>query len=200
MKERTKMALHFPRLVNAENRLLSTEKPSALVTAPFSKQGERLDAEAAEQLSRLIHHIGGQEQIVVTSGYRSYLEQQELYEQALRNYGESYTKSYVAKPGCSEHQLGEAVDLGFVDVSHDEVCPTFEGREISRLFLENMALYGFILRYPKGKERLTGIAYEPWHFRYVGRPHSELIYQQGWTLEEYYTFLNSRGEGYGNKK
>ncbi|WP_086349274.1 D-alanyl-D-alanine carboxypeptidase family protein [Candidatus Enterococcus clewellii] len=193
-----KKRIPFPRLINAAHCLTPFEVPADLVEAPFSAGKAQVSLEVAEQLSQLIHHVGGEKQIIVTSGYRSYAEQQCLYEHSLTKYGRAHTENYVAKPGCSEHQLGHAVDLGFADTTNDEVCPTFEGREVSQKFLASMANFGFVLRYPKGKEVVTGIAYEPWHFRYVGRPHSEIMCQQSWTLEEYQAFLRDGGEVYGN--
>ncbi len=194
MKLSMRTVEQFPRLINGTHPLPASESPFDLVAAPFSNGEQQLRAEAAEQLLQLISQIGGQKQIIVTSGYRSYTEQKRLYEHSLRLHGKVYTEKYVAKPGCSEHQLGLAVDLGFADSTHDEICPSFEGKEISQQFLSHMSSYGFILRYPKGKEAITGIAYEPWHFRYVGCPHSEIITQEGWTLEEYYIFGGSGGE------
>lgn len=176
-------------LVNAQHPLSPDFIPGDLIPAPFSGK-EWMNAAAAEQLQRLIHAIFGEREIVVTSAYRSYEEQQRLYRHSLKSHGEHYTKLYVAEPGRSEHQTGLAVDLGFADYANDVICPTFEGRAVSLHFMERMAEFGFILRYPKGKTAVTGIAHEPWHFRYVGCPHSQLIQQQRWTLEEYHRFIN----------
>ncbi|MGL4697357.1 D-alanyl-D-alanine carboxypeptidase family protein [Enterococcus larvae] len=183
----------IPRLINAAHCLASTEQPLNLVSAPFSNGKQRIDAKVANQLRLLVESIGGQKQIIVTSGYRSFSEQQILYTDSLERNGSLYTEKYIARPGCSEHQTGLAVDLGFADTENDAICPSFEGRVISQKLLAVMALYGFILRYPKGKEAVTGIAYEPWHFRYVGRPHSDIICRNNWTLEEYHECLRQRG-------
>jgi D-alanyl-D-alanine dipeptidase/carboxypeptidase len=112
----------------------------------------------------------------------------------LKEKGELFTKKYVAKPGCSEHELGLAIDLGLAEATNDFIRPSFSKGPVVATFLANMAKYGFILRYPKGKEEITSISFEPWHFRYVGTPHSEIMAQQGWVLEEYLDFLEETGE------
>ena len=109
---------------------------------------------------------------VITSGYRTKEKQQEIYKNA--------KKGQAAKPGESEHQTGLAFD-----VMTNNSGVKFENTFHCKWLIQNCAKYGFILRYPKGKERITGFPYEPWHFRYVGTPHSETIMREGITLEEY---------------
>ena len=87
-------------------------------------------------------------------------------------------KDWVALPGTSEHQLGLAVDI-----NADVTLSTSE--EVYDWFAKHAHEYGFILRYPEGKEDITGISYEPWHFRYVGLEAAQEIYAQGLCLEEY---------------
>ena len=95
----------------------------------------------------------------------------------------------VAKPHCSEHQSGLAVDLARDQPEIDPLCPEFPTYGICGLFRKRAAAFGFIERYPRGKESVTKIGYEPWHFRYVGFPHSVLIQRNGLCLEEYLTQL-----------
>ncbi|MCB5953357.1 D-alanyl-D-alanine carboxypeptidase family protein [Enterococcus sp. BWT-B8] len=186
---RNKLTIDFPILVNSENQLQPDFLPADLVQAPFSQGNKWMETTAAAQLEKLIRFIGGEKDIIVTSAYRSFAEQEKLYNYSLCVHGKAYTELYVARPGCSEHQTGLAVDLGLSDSQNDEICPTFNGKEISTRFLERMSEFGFILRYPEGKSRITGIAYEPWHFRYVGCSYSRFIAQHDWTLEEYYNFF-----------
>jgi D-alanyl-D-alanine carboxypeptidase len=124
--------------------------------------------------------------LVVRSGYRSEEEQKalminkinELRNDGLgRNEAKEKALRWVSMPGTSEHQLGFAVDINAENGTTDE-------KAYSWLF-ENAYKYGFILRYPEDKSDITGISYEPWHFRYVGKKHAKEIYNQGLCLEEY---------------
>lgn len=89
----------------------------------------------------------------------------------------------VAVPGTSEHQLGLAVDI--VDVNNQNLDSSQEHTPVQKWLMENSWKYGFILRYPKGKSEITGIIYEPWHYRYVGKEAAADIVERGITLEEY---------------
>ena len=106
----------------------------------------------------------------VASGFRSYSLQNGLYNQYSASYGKASADTFSARPGHSEHQTGLAADLNQIDQS----------------FGNNCYKYGFILRYPQGKQSITGYIYEPWHFRYIG-DEAENLYNNGeWiTLEEY---------------
>ena len=95
----------------------------------------------------------------------------------------------MALPGCSEHQTGLAIDLGLAAGDIDFICPNFPYDGVCGAFRAKAADYGFILRYPAGKEPVTGISHEPWHFRYVGVPHARLMVRLGLTLEEYVDLL-----------
>lgn len=144
---------------------------------------------AVRLLSELMQAIGGWEQIVPVSGWRSLREQQAIWDDTLRENGPEYTSKYVAVPGHSEHQTGLAIDLGLRQEHIDFICPEFPCSGICQTFRETAAAYGFLLRYPAGKETITGIGYEPWHFRYVGVPHAEIMAEHGLTLEEYIDFI-----------
>ena len=113
--------------------------------------------------------VGG---FILTSGYRTEEKQRELYK--------NDTDKKAAMPGASEHQTGLAFD---VTAYHDGVG--FEDTEQFRWLTEHCSDFGFILRYPEGKEDITGIPYEPWHYRYVGVEIAQEIHENGWTLEEY---------------
>lgn len=104
---------------------------------------------------------------------------------------EVFTKKFVALPYCSEHQTGLAMDLGLNKEEIDFICPDFPYEGICQEFREAAPSYGFVERYIKGKEKITGISAEPWHFRYVGTPHAKIMEEHGWVLEEYLSFLRT---------
>lgn len=114
----------------------------------------------------------------LVSGYRSYETQEKLHDKYVKKDGEEVASTYSAKPGESEHQTGLAFDIGSVDRSF---ANTIEAKWIE----ENSYLYGFIVRYPKGKTDITGYIYEPWHVRYLGEKTAKDVYLSGLTLEEY---------------
>ncbi|MCA1320260.1 D-alanyl-D-alanine carboxypeptidase family protein [Bacillus tianshenii] len=123
-------------------------------------------------------------EIVATSTYRSYSTQRSLYDNYVKVYGKAKADTFSALPGHSEHQTGLAFDIGGKDSSHwaeDSFAYTAEGKWLAR----NAHHYGFIVRYPKGKEHITGYQYEPWHFRYVGVTNATNIFNSGLSLEEY---------------
>ncbi len=124
---------------------------------------------------------------IVREGYRTEEEQKETFYEKVQAYmsegyfrtsAERIAKEWVALPGTSEHQLGIAVDI-----NADKTQSANE--EVYAWLAENAYKYGFILRYPQGKEDITGTSYEPWHFRYVGIEHAQVIYENRFCLEEY---------------
>jgi len=118
------------------------------------------------------------------STYRSYWSQNRLYNNYVANYGQDPTDTFSAKPGFSEHQTGLAFDIGGVDRSlwAEE---DFKYTEEAEWLKKNCTKYGFILRYPEGKEWVTGYMHESWHFRYIGVEHSKNFENNDLTLEEY---------------
>ncbi|MBO5477436.1 MAG: D-alanyl-D-alanine carboxypeptidase family protein [Clostridia bacterium] len=116
--------------------------------------------------------------IQLLSGYRSYATQESLYNNYVATYGQEEADTFSAKPGTSEHQTGLAMDVGWIDDAYGE---TASGKWLA----ENCHKYGFIIRYPKGKEDITGYKYEPWHIRYLGVDIATDVYQSGLCLEEY---------------
>ncbi|WP_019120934.1 D-alanyl-D-alanine carboxypeptidase family protein [Brevibacillus massiliensis] len=148
-----------------------------------------LEKTCLERLGALLHACRARDRIVIVSGYRSKKEQEELYETSLQENGAVFTASYVARPGESEHQTGLAVDVGENAGDVDFICPSFPDYGVCQTFKQLAAEYGFIQRYKADKEHITHIACEPWHFRYVGYPHSAIIEQRGFSLEEYTEFL-----------
>ncbi len=145
--------------------------------------------EAALHLRRALLAVCGDGEIVPVSGYRSLREQQEIWDDSLAKNGEEFTRSFVALPGHSEHQTGLAIDLALKKDEIDFIRPDFPYEGICGEFRKIASEYGFVERYPAGKEKITGIAHEPWHFRYVGYPHSRIMEMEGLTLEEYLELL-----------
>ena len=133
--------------------------------------------------------MGGAGRIVPVSGWRSRTEQEQIWADSLRDHGEAFTRSYVALPDCSEHQSGLAIDLAKAAEEIDFIRPEFPYDGVCGAFRRSAAKYGFIERYREEKRALTGIAAEPWHFRYVGAPHAQLMETNGLCLEEYRDFL-----------
>ena len=114
----------------------------------------------------------------VASGFRSYSSQSSIYSRYVRRDGRAAADRYSARPGHSEHQTGLAFDLNTITQSF---ANTKEGRWVAA----NCYKYGFILRYPKNKEAITGYMYEPWHLRYLGVDLATRVYASGLCLEEY---------------
>lgn len=152
-----------------------------------------LEAAAGRLLACCIGAVHGGQEIVPVSGWRSQTEQQAIWDQTLAESGETFTRQYVALPGCSEHQTGLAIDLGRAASHIDFIRPAFPYDGVCGAFRRAAARHGFIERYQVGKEALTGISPEPWHFRYVGAPHAALLQKHGLCLEEYPDFLRQAG-------
>lgn len=112
------------------------------------------------------------------SGYRNYKFQEKCYNSMVSGYNKQYADTWSARPGHSEHQTGYTIDCNTKNEAFGE---TDEGKWLAAHCYE----YGFIIRYPKGKEKITGYNYESWHIRYVGKEHARIIHDQDITLEEY---------------
>mgnify|MGYP001775339128 FL=1 len=176
-------------LVNAEHPIQHMERPALAPAVPGSDI--LLDTRAAAMLSGLISRIGAAGEIVPVSGWRSEAEQREIWDGSMSESGEEFTRKYVALPGCSEHQTGLAIDLALRADNIDFIRPEFPYDGVCGRFRALAADYGFVERYQGGKEGVTGIAAEPWHFRYVGRPHARIMCEMGLCLEEYVEYLRA---------
>lgn len=174
-------------LVNFRNRLPGNYIPQLVPV----EGGKEIDGRCSchlEQMLKDCRTAGGCPHIV--SAYRSTELQSRLFqektEQFMKYYGLELSMArgaavwYVAPPYASEHELGLAADI-----SDDPKDLTVSGSFTARWLEENAWKYGFILRYPKGKEKITGVVYEPWHFRYVGIQYAREMHIAGITLEEY---------------
>lgn len=193
-----KIALHkddiyrgYLLLVNRVHSLKETQAQHLPVLVPSLANYETilLERRVAASLTKLLENIKSRGRIIPVSGYRSKAEQEKLYEDSLIKNGRTFTKQYVAYPGCSEHQTGLAIDLGENLDEIDFIRPSFPYTGIFADFRELAADYGFIERYSHGKEQITGISHEPWHFRYVGYPHARIMEHHRFCLEEYIQFL-----------
>lgn len=122
--------------------------------------------------------------INIRSGFRTFNESQVIYNNYVLEKGSTYAEKYAATPGTSEHNTGLAFD--FI-ISSDKNASKTDYESDEYFYLENIAyLYGFIIRYPKDKEVITGYNYEPWHLRYVGSELAKYLKKNNLTLEEYY--------------
>ena len=149
----------------------------------YDYTGKLLVKEAKDNLDKMredLNKIGLK--IRVVSAYRSYQYQLELYNKYKNKDGEKIADTYSARPGYSEHQTGLSIDVD----NNIEYYENFENTEEYKWMKENSYKYGYILRYPKDKEEITGYKYESWHYRYVGKDIANTIHNNDLTLEEYY--------------
>jgi len=157
----------------------------------FSVPLERETAKSYLQLRQHLLDIGLH--VEVLSGYRVQSTQERIWKESVAAHGEAHTRRYVARPGYSEHQTGLALDLTLYDARGNAVeDDDFEA--YGRLF-PHLHEFGFILRYPAGKENVTGYPFEPWHIRSVGIQAAREIYENGLTLEEYVSRIREEPGG-----
>ena len=123
--------------------------------------------------------------LLVNSSYRTYERQEQIYKEFYYSKGISYADAYAARAGYSEHQTGLAIDIF---TSGRSTTSDFEESDAFKWLSVNAHKYGFILRYPKGKEYLTGYNYESWHYRYLGIDTATKVYNSGLTYDEYYAY------------
>ena len=176
-------------LANRENLLPSDFIPDLTLV----ENGQNFDSRAVEALKNFV--TAGREvglSVNITSSYRSYATQETLFYNKVNQYVSSegsYDAAYikaatiVAIPGSSEHQTGLAVDI--VDRYYEFMNESLADTELSKWMKENCAQYGFILRFPDGKQDITGIMFEPWHYRYVGIEAATYIMEKELCLEEF---------------
>lgn len=157
------------------------------------KNGHAIDSRAYSSLQAMLDgaRSAGYNPLICSS-YRSQGKQEKLFTQKVRTYlnrgydqdeAEKLAAGWVSPPGTSEHQAGLAVDI--VDREYQLLNEEQEKRPVQQWLMEHCAEYGFILRYPTGKSELTGVNYEPWHYRYVGEEAAQAIMSEGLCLEEY---------------
>ena len=175
-------------LVNPWNK-----KPSGYSIKLTYVRGYQVDSRCASQLKKMLSACekAGHEPLLI-SGYRTNSTQTYIYNRNVQQYvgwGYSYSEAKkkaaksTAVPGTSEHQIGLAVDI--VDMDYQALVNSQANTNTQKWLMKNCWKYGFILRYPKGTTSITGIIYEPWHYRYVGKTVAKEIHEAGITLEEY---------------
>ncbi len=172
-------------LVNKYYYLTEDYEPDDLVTLTSkynSGVNSKMRKEAAEQVMEM-SDAATLDNITIknASGYRSYQYQVNLYDKYVERDGKKAADTYSARPGFSEHQTGLVSDINQIDNS-------FENTDAFKWLQNNAYKYGFILRFPKDKEDITGYQYEPWHYRYVGKKAAKQIHDENLTLEEYYAY------------
>lgn len=179
-------------LVNRINNLPDTYVPEDLVpltevpTILSNLEVNQLRLPAYDALKLLF--AGAKEagfELFARSGYRSYNTQVSLYSSYVNNHGQEAADTFSAKPGQSEHQTGLSMDITSEYMNY-QLSETFGDTDEGKWVSENAHKYGFIVRYPKGKENITGYMYEPWHIRYLGTELATEVYESGLTLEEYF--------------
>src|SRR5690625_1806734 len=177
-------------LVNKHNGLTDYYEPDDLVTVevptvlenPEVRQLRQVAADALFEMFEEAKNDGIY--LHARSGYRSYETQVALFNNYVAEHGEEAANKFSARPGHSEHQTGLVMDVTSESVKFqltEAFGETAEGVWIK----ENAHRFGFIIRYPEGKENITGYVYEPWHLRYVGEEVAEAIYESGLTFEEF---------------
>ena len=177
-------------LVNFENPL---PDGFSVPTLTELRNGQAIDSRAYPALQAMMDDARAAGlQPVVCSSLRSWDTQERLFEAEVQNWlargctqgeAEAQAAMWVARPGTSEHQLGLAVDI--VDLSYQLLDEGQERTPVQQWLMAHCAEYGFILRYPTDKSALTGVGYEPWHYRYVGVQAAQEIMGGGLCLEEY---------------
>ncbi|MDF2035424.1 M15 family metallopeptidase [Cytobacillus oceanisediminis] len=183
-------------LVNKQFSLPDGYEPSKLMIPEVAFSYGKLDLEksymrqdAAQALEKLFTGALNQGvELFAVSGYRSFTRQSQVFDAEVNRVGKEKAVLAVAIPGSSEHQTGLSMDISSRSANlelSEEFGETKEGKWLA----ENAHRYGFILRYPKGKEAITGYKFEPWHFRYVGTEAAKVIYEKKWTLEEYFDIV-----------
>ncbi|MEL7647765.1 MAG: D-alanyl-D-alanine carboxypeptidase family protein [Sedimentibacter sp.] len=179
-------------LVNKKNSLPSSyipedlKKLEGIPTALDNPEINQLREPAYVALQELFQAAKdeGEFELYARSGYRSYNTQESLYKSYVSNHGQAAADKYSAKPGQSEHQTGLAMDIT-CEAMNFQLDDTFGDTEEGKWVSENAHRFGFIVRYPKDKEDITGYFYEPWHIRFVGTELAAQVYESGQTLEEY---------------
>ena len=157
---------------------LVTVKSEYTVDKDDSTKGRKEAVDAAMEMMQAAKKEGLN--LLINSGYRSYDDQQEVYDKYFKLYGEDYVKKYVVNPGFSEHQTGLAFDFASGN------SKIFKESKEYDWMIKNSYKYGFCYRYLKKKENITGIKTEAWHFRYVGKDVSKVMDEEELSLEEYY--------------
>lgn len=172
-------------LVNKHRQLSEDYTPTSLVDVPseMTKTTDTVKVEKSVlQAFEKMANAALQDNVylLIGSGYRTYQEQQEIVDTYLKAYGQNYVDRYLPRLGFSEHQTGMSIDVA------SKVSNVFVESKEYEWMMDNAYLYGFILRYPKSKEEITGYKCEAWHYRYVGEKIAKYMKKHNMTYDEYY--------------
>lgn len=181
---------HTWTLVSGQNPIDDNFAPDNLVDTALphgdADRPMKFQQQIAEPLARLFEAAeAAGYPLMLSSSYRSVSEQQSIYDSFVASKGEEEASRYVAKPGTSEHHTGLSIDISNLSdacASNSDLCSL--GVAEAMWLEENAHNYGFIQRYPEGKQPITGIAFEPWHYRYVGPILAPAIFESKMTLDE----------------
>lgn len=176
-------------IANKKHKLPDGYVPSDLValTVPVTYE-MYMKSVAAEALSNMFAAANAAGlNPVATSAYRSEEYQRELYDSYVQRDGQEAADTYSSRPGYSDHQTGLTVDITCASIDY-KLNQSFENTPEGQWLAQHAHEYGFIMRYPNGKEAITGYTYEPWHFRYIGVEEATALYNTdpNMTMEEYY--------------
>lgn len=177
-------------LVNKYTKLSSDYVPENITNIPltFSFEGNQTTEEVLGAFKSMWKAAKKEDlTLIVNSSYRDYQSQEEVWNNYEDAFGEEYADSIAARPGFSEHQTGLALDI----ITYGANKNTFDTTDEFKWLEKNAHKYGFILRYPKGKEDITGYAYESWHYRYVGKTAATEIKNLKITFDEYYAYYKN---------
>ena len=185
--------MNYEMLINQKRGLDKNYVPKNLVKVKIKTGGNKLiylEKKTYKYIKKLLKEMNKyfETEIVIDSGYRTFFYQENLLKELIKEKQEEAYKS-LAIPSHSEHQTGLAVDIGFYKNGQYDAKFKIEDYEKEFKYLECHAhRYGFILRYPKNKEDITGYIYEPWHLRFIGKK-AKHLYKYNLTLEEYHNLL-----------
>ena len=175
------------KIVNPYRLIDPSYVPADLRTVHVNSYGtQRMRSDAAGAMEEMFAAAANDGiDLYLVSGYRSYERQIELWNWWKDNYGEAHARRIDDWPGGSEHQIGLSADIG-TDDHYCELNTCFGDTAAFAWLQAHSWEYGYVERYPAGKEPVTGIMYSPWNYRYIGREEAQKVYSSGLSMEEYY--------------
>ena len=174
-------------LVNKNNKC-DFENKNLIDIINFDNKIIKIDKKVYKQYLKLKRKMNKFNYTIdIESSYRSFEEQKNLFYEIASLKGINHALKYVARPGYSEHQTGFAIDISLIKNNKSLYDFYIDDNDFFKILHQNLANYGFILRYPKNKDCITGYSYEPWHIRYIGKNDAKYIYKNNLCLEEYVT-------------
>lgn len=186
---KTDMDKGYGILVNKYYELESTYVPTDLVDISikyYYGEKKKIRSEVYEAFKRMWEDAYKEGiYLIIVSAYRDYESQVKVYTDYENQKGTKYADSIAARPGFSEHQTGLSLDIYSKDST---IASTFKNSKAYDWLTKNAHKYGFILRYPDGKKKITGFSYESWHYRYLGVDLATKVYEEGITYDEYYAY------------